>query len=135
MIFARNPETLDDAYKIIEDARQQNYTFLGSTRKSKNNKPNYRTNFSDDNQNSNEQLTIAPQTEESNKGQQNNSFRSGRNYERNNYSKIQESQRQTNDISASTSTRLSTNSRNSQSSVQNKPTVEPMDMNQSSVNI
>ncbi|XP_043063536.1 hybrid signal transduction histidine kinase M-like [Drosophila ficusphila] len=54
MIFARNPPSLDDAYKIIEDARHQSYTLYGPIRKQFSNKPPFRKYFSNDSNNQNE---------------------------------------------------------------------------------
>lgn len=48
IIFARNPQTLEAAFKIILEARQQNYTALGSRPKTDNTRPSYRSNFSND---------------------------------------------------------------------------------------
>lgn len=56
VIFARNPISLDDAFKIIEEARHQNYTFYSSNKKQTANKTTFRTNFSNDRRNNNEQL-------------------------------------------------------------------------------
>lgn len=54
MIFARNPETLEAAYRIILEARHQNYNYLGMNRLGDNNKgPSFRTNFSDNFRNRN----------------------------------------------------------------------------------
>lgn len=47
MIFARNPNTLEAAFKIILEARHQNYTALGFNKKNGNPSSSFRTNFSD----------------------------------------------------------------------------------------
>lgn len=47
MIFARNPNTLEAAFKIILEARHQNYTALGFNKKNENPSSSFRTNFSD----------------------------------------------------------------------------------------
>lgn len=113
MIFAKSPEKLDEAYKIIEDTRHENHTFYGpSLKANKNSKPKYWSNFSDDDQNSNEQLLV-PQTNDFNKGRQNH-FKPG-NHKFSTNSWFQDSQKQAKDTSASACSKMSTSSRNSQS--------------------
>lgn len=47
MIFARNPGTLEAAFKIILEARHQGYTSYGFNKKSEKPSSSFRTNFSD----------------------------------------------------------------------------------------
>lgn len=51
MIFARNPQSLDNEYKIIDDARQQSYILYGPIRSQFNNRTPFRRNFSNDSNN------------------------------------------------------------------------------------
>lgn len=138
LIFARNPNSVEDAYKIIEDARHQSYTLYGPIRRNNRyNKPNFRTNFSNDNRNVNEPVVTERSLDEANRFQQNNveqqeNSRTEGTPRVNN--RRQGYQYQSNNSSTSNSARVSTNSRNVQSSEQSRRSFEPMDINQSSVN-
>lgn len=130
MIFARNPSTLDDAYKIIEEARHQNYTIYGPITKMRNNKTNYRTNFSNNNRNTNEPLTQndEPTMNATHQYQLRNNDNSNTNFRR------QDRQDQPYHNSTNSS-RVSANTRNTQRYNQNRTnTTEPMDIGHSNVN-
>lgn len=78
MIFARDPSTLEDAYKVILEARHQSYTAFGPIYNGSSYKSTFRTNFSDNNKNNNGNSNI------SNKYRQNsNNYRTNVNSNRN----------------------------------------------------
>lgn len=138
MIFARNPQSLDDAYKDIEDARHHSYTLYGPIRKNnKYNRPNFRTNFSNDNKNVNELIVTQSSSGEASGDQQDNATKTENRRSEGAFSANNRKQgyhNQSNNNTPSNSTRMSTNNRNVQVSEKSKRTFEPMDLNQSNVN-
>ena len=59
MTFARDPKTLEEAFKIILDARHQHYTQYGPAKRgylTRNLRTNFSNNYNDHNSNSEETI-------------------------------------------------------------------------------
>lgn len=139
MIFARNPGTLEAAFKIILEARHQNYTAFGFNKKNGNSNSSFRTNFSDDvgdnrPRNNNKNRNHNNNNNNRNRNHNNNGKNNRNNNDNggnNNYDNNRNS-RQQNYQNSGNSRRQSNQSRNSNNS--NRNNEEPMDIGNSNVN-